>query len=155
VPPPHSEDNSIADCNTERSIRNPQSKASRPGLEPGPGPSEGPMRSTTPSGHRRADDWIRTSMIPLTRRAPFSGRATPADLVVVSREWCGQNHPAAYHVHLTTHHDQSKGDRRDSNPHFPVHSRTCNPLHHGHHFSGVKQHPDQDLNLGRRFRRST
>lgn len=30
------------------------SQVSRPGLEPGPGPSEGPMLSTTPSGHRKA-----------------------------------------------------------------------------------------------------
>ena len=33
-------------------FRTPHSKASRPGLEPGPGPSEGPMRSATPSGQR-------------------------------------------------------------------------------------------------------
>ncbi|MDB5390782.1 MAG: hypothetical protein JWM11_6428 [Planctomycetaceae bacterium] len=38
-----------------------------PGLEPGPEPSEGPIQFTTPSGRidsTRADDWIRTSMIP-------------------------------------------------------------------------------------------
>ena len=45
-------------------------QVSRPGLEPGPEPSEGSMLSATPSG-RRADDWIRTSIIPLTRRTPF------------------------------------------------------------------------------------
>jgi hypothetical protein len=30
----------------------PASRVSRPGLEPGPGPSEGPMQSTTPSGRK-------------------------------------------------------------------------------------------------------
>ena len=47
---------------------------SRPGVEPGPGPSEGPMRSATPSGSNssRADDWIRTSINRFTRQAPFS-----------------------------------------------------------------------------------
>lgn len=52
-----------------------QHSVSRPGLEPGPGPSEGPMRSATPSGHQilqRADDWIRTSITSITRRMPFS-----------------------------------------------------------------------------------
>jgi len=29
-------------------------KISRPGIEPGPGPSEGPMRSVTPSGIKAA-----------------------------------------------------------------------------------------------------
>ena len=50
---------------------------SRPGVEPGPGASEAPMRSATPSGQTscqscRADDWIRTSMYLFTRQAPFS-----------------------------------------------------------------------------------
>ena len=47
---------------------------SRLGIEPGPGPSEGPMRSATPSGQNspsRADDWIRTSIDRFTRPAPF------------------------------------------------------------------------------------
>ncbi len=51
------------------------SRVSRPGFEPGPEPSEGSMRSTTPSGRcvpQRADDWIRTSMNLFTRQAPFS-----------------------------------------------------------------------------------
>jgi hypothetical protein len=49
-------------------------QVSRPGFEPGPGPSEGPMRSATPSGRQshRADDWIRTSMNRFTKPAPFS-----------------------------------------------------------------------------------
>jgi hypothetical protein len=54
----------------------PAGPVSRPGFEPGPGPSEGPMRSVTPSGllkqRTRADDWIRASMSPFTRRVPFS-----------------------------------------------------------------------------------
>ena len=37
-----------------------QGKVSRPGLEPGSGPSEGPMLSTTPSGHVSIPTWSRT-----------------------------------------------------------------------------------------------
>ena len=43
-----------------------RASVSRPGLEPGSGPSESPMLSTAPSGHARADDWICTSMIRFT-----------------------------------------------------------------------------------------
>ena len=43
---------------------------SRPGVEPGPGPSESPVRSATPSGrYIRADDWIRTSIDPVYKTA--------------------------------------------------------------------------------------
>ena len=45
---------------------------SRPGVEPGLRPSEGRVRSTTPSGHPRADDWIRASISRFTRPVPFS-----------------------------------------------------------------------------------
>lgn len=73
-------------------------RVARPGVEPGPTASEADMLSGTPTGHVqypglesnqdqnlrrvlccplhhrdvRADDWIRTSMVPLTRRTPFS-----------------------------------------------------------------------------------
>src|SRR4029453_5093377 len=42
---------SFEDCCAIRHTRRLRESVSRPGFEPGPEPSEGPMRSATPSGH--------------------------------------------------------------------------------------------------------
>ncbi len=73
------EENEAPDGSRRRLAGSPRAFMSRPGFEPGPGPSEGPMRSVTPSRRcrqnlpkeRRADGWIRTSIILFTRQAPF------------------------------------------------------------------------------------
>jgi hypothetical protein len=100
VCPPHSEDSrtfnapprnwtsscSLGNCRAVRHTR--RATASRPGIEPGPGPSEGPMRSVTPSRRiHRADDWICTSMMRFTKPPPRYS-ATSASRSAGSRTPC-------------------------------------------------------------------
>ena len=113
------------------------STVSRPGVEPGPGPSEGPMRSVTPSGCSasrpgartrtwalgepvqsttlsgrifRADGWICTSMMRFTKPPPRCSATSAAKTGPI----CAQ-HPPGRSGKL----DLSpfcKHEREDSNP---------------------------------------
>ena len=60
-------------------MNDPGQRVSRPGLEPGPGPSEGPMLSATPPGHksRRLDSHQHD---PVYRTGALLSRATSASI---------------------------------------------------------------------------
>lgn len=126
---------------------------SRPGFEPGPGPSHGPMRSATPSGHQHQREESKEreavleaagsprstlagsmtkSQAPKFKQIPNSNDRMPyAVWLLMLGHWCfaalpRQGYPKGVEP-------LPPGSQPGMQP----------PLHHRHH---INQQPDQDLN---------
>ena len=85
-----------------------------------------------PLHHRdtRADDWIRTSIIPLTKRAPFSvepRRQVKAGVQGVEPCLAVLEAACFPEAHSCNSAFVVKGDRWELNPHLLLHRQTCLP----------------------------
>ena len=141
-------------CHAIHHNRRAYRSVSRPGVEPGPGPSEGPMLSATPPGHQGVATWNRTrtktlgescavrytiaTQEPTTGFAPASTglqdrRLSQSSHVGKSKQECKESNPAwrfwrplASQKH-TPVFKLFKGDRRELNPYLLLHRQTCLP----------------------------